>query len=327
MKARLHTLSLIAAAAAALAACGGGGDSDDSGAAAEPKKVAIQFAIHNGATPVKCGQQVTGVGTTSAAAEVRDLRFYVTNLALVNDKGEAVPVTLDANEWQLTQGDETVALIDLEDASGNCANATNTAATNAVVSGTVPAGNYVGLKASMGVPETLNHSAISGGTAPLDIAAMAWSWQSGRKFAKLELDPVGGLTRAPTSSDPHGSSGSTFNLHIGSTGCSARTNDDGTAILDADGNPTYSCTAPNVMDFSLAAFDADTQQVVLDLGQLLSGSDITHDGGGALGCMSGVTDPECPAVFEQLQINFGSGADGLPIDGGAAQAIFRTAAK
>ena len=53
----------------------------------------------------------------------------------------------------------------------------------------------------------------------------------------------------------------------------------------------------------------------------------TQDGGGAPGCMSGTTDPECPAIFNQLQINFGAGADGLPINGGAAQKIFRAAAK
>lgn len=322
-RARTRVFALTLTAAAAVAACGGGSDSSSD----QPQTVSVQFAVTNGSTPVKCGDTLTGLSTTQASAAVHDLRFYITNLALVNDQGVAVPVTLDANEWQLTRGGEAVSLIDLEDATGACDTATNTKETHAAITGTVPAGTYVGLKATMGVPDQLNHSAIAGGAAPLDIAAMAWSWQSGRKFAKLELDPVGGLTTAPSVSNPHGGTGSTFYLHIGSTGCAARTDANGAAVLDSAGNPTYSCAAPNLMDFSLAAFNPSSQQVVLDLGQLLSGSDITQDGGGAPGCMSGTTDPECPAIFNQLQINFGAGADGLPINGGAAQKIFRAAAK
>jgi hypothetical protein len=43
--------------------------------------------------------------------------------------------------------------------------------------------------------------------------------------------------------------------------------------------------------------------------------------------MSGATDPECPTMFSQLQVSFGSGSTGLPINGGAAQQIFKAAAK
>ena len=185
---KLAVASLIAAAV--LTACGGGSDGP-----LPDKLVAINFAALNGSTPVKCGTQLTGLGTTGVAADVKDLRFYITNLSLVNDKGVAVAVKLDANKWQLTQGTETVSLIDLEDATGACATAANTAETNAVVTGTVPGGTYVGLKATLGVPETMNHTAVAGGTPPLDSAALNWSWQSGRKFTKIELNPVGGLTK------------------------------------------------------------------------------------------------------------------------------------
>ena len=65
-----------------------------------------------------------------------------------------------------------------------------------MITGTVPAGTYVGLKASVGVPEVMNHSAAVGGVAPLDNTAILWSWQSGRKFTKIELNPVGGITQA-----------------------------------------------------------------------------------------------------------------------------------
>ena len=109
---RTRVFALALTAAAAVAACGGGSDSSSD----QPQSVSVQFAVTNGSTPVKCGDTLTGLGTTQASAAVHDLRFYITNLALVNDQGVAVPVTLDANEWQLTRGGETVSLIDLEDA-------------------------------------------------------------------------------------------------------------------------------------------------------------------------------------------------------------------
>ena len=64
----------------------------------------------------------------------------------------------------------------------------------------------------------------------------------------------------------------------------------------------------------------DTQKVALDIGRLFSTTDITKENGGAAGCMSGATDPECPTMFSQLQVSFGSGSTGLPIAGGAAPA-------
>ena len=324
------SLAISLMAAAVLSACGGGGSDDAVVVPAADKLVSINFAALNGVTPVKCGTVLSGMGSTGVAANVQDLRFYITKLALVNDKGVAVPVKLDSNVWQLTQGAETVSLIDLEDATGACATATNTAATNAVITGSVPAGTYVGLNATMGVPSTMNHSAITGGVAPLDIAATAWSWQSGRKFAKIELNPVGGIVKtvAATATTPAVTSTiNTFNFHQGSTGCAAKVDAAGVAVKDAAGNATYTCSNPNLMDFSLASFDATTQKVVLDVGQLFKTTDITQEKGGAAGCMSGATDPECPTMFTELQVSFGSGSTGLPISGGAAQKIFRAAAK
>jgi uncharacterized repeat protein (TIGR04052 family) len=284
------------------------------------KPVTITFAAVNGITPVACGTQLTGMGTTAVAADIKDFRFYITNLALVDDKGQTVPVKLDANTWQLTQNTESVSLIDLENNTGVCATANNTTATNNVITGTVPDRVYVGMKASMGVPETMNHSAITGGVAPLDIAATAWSWQSGRKFAKIELNPVGGIAKTNNTTI------ATFNFHLGSTGCTAKLAN-GIAVLDSAGNPVYTCTNPNVMDFSLASFDPTTQNVALDIGKLFSTSNLTQETGGAAGCMSGATDPECGVMFNELKINFGSGSNGLSINGGAGQTIFKAIAK
>jgi uncharacterized repeat protein (TIGR04052 family) len=323
-KFQFKVIAISAAVASVLAACGGGSSSEPD------KSVSISFAAVNGTTPVVCGTTLTGIGSTGVSASLTDLRFYLTNVSLINDKGVAVPVKLAANNWQLTKGSETVSLIDLENNTGGCADATHTADTNAVITGTVPAGTYVGLKATMGVPDAMNHSAITGGVAPLDIAATAWSWQSGRKFAKIEVNPVGGITKtvAATATTPAVvSTINTFNFHLGSTGCTAKLDATGAAVKDTLGNPAYVCTNPNLMDFTLTAFDSNTQKVALDVGQLFATTNVTQENGGAAGCMSGATDPECPTMFSQLQVSFGSGSTGTSIAAGVGQKIFKAMAK
>jgi uncharacterized repeat protein (TIGR04052 family) len=299
----LTRLSLLPAAAAALmSACGG---SDDG-----PRTVALDFAAYAGSTPVKCGTLATGLGSGNVDAQLKDFRFYVSNVKLVKADGTEAALTLGANDdWNLTSGNSAVTLVDLEDASGSCAG--GTAAMNATVKGTVPAGDYVGVKMTLGVPFELNHSDYAAATKPLDSQAMAWSWQSGRKFAKIEV------------TDPAGTAGTwtakTFNFHLGSTGCT--------------GNPasgqTVSCSTPNRMDFKLASFNPSTQKIAVDVKALVAGTNITVNQAGAAGCMSGGTDPECLHVFESLAIDWkadGTGT-GQPINGGAAQTLFKVVAK
>jgi len=287
-----------------LTACGGGSGSSADPAPTGPQNIAIEFAAKAGNVPVQCGSKIAGLGTGNIGAELRDLRFYVSNVALINDKGEAVPLTLQANDWQSKE----VALVDLEDATGTCAEA-GTASMNKQILGTVPGGTYKGVQMTIGVPSSVNHSDYAVATKPLDIQAMGWSWQAGRKFAKIEINPDGGVARpAPAAA------GKSFFVHLGSTGCA--------------GNPvtgeTVSCARPDRMDFKFDSFDATKQKVVLDIAQLFKGSDISKDEGGAVGCMSGATDPECPAIFNALKIDLASGQS---LSQGAGQAVFRTEAK
>ncbi|MCX9155325.1 metallo-mystery pair system four-Cys motif protein [Niveibacterium sp. 24ML] len=275
-----------------------------------PRAIDIEFAAVAGDLPVACGTAVAGLGSGGLAAQVKDFRFYITNVALLTADDREVPLTLSANDdWNLTAGADSVTLIDLEDASGACT--VGTAATNSRIKGTVPAGNYVGVKLTMGVPFALNHTDYATATKPLDIQGMAWSWQSGRKFAKVEI------------TDPAGVSGNwvakTFNFHLGSTGCT--------------GNPangeTVSCKAPNRMDFHFHQFDPATQKIAFDLKALVAGEDITVNAAGAPGCMSGGTDPECDTLFSAMKLDWkadGSGT-GLSIDGGHGQTLFKVIAK
>ncbi len=297
------TRVLALVAAAALAACGG----DDDG----PREVSLQFAAYSGGTAVACGTAVTALGSPATTAQIKDFRFYVSGVKLIRVDGSKAPLKLGANDdWNHTNAaGDAVTLIDLENGTGSCAG--GTAATNAVLKGTVPAGDYVGVEMQMAVPFSLNHSDYAAAPKPLDIQGMAWSWQSGRKFAKIEV------------TDPDGATGiwtdKTFNFHLGSTGCT--------------GNPatgaTVNCATPNRMAFHFHAFDPAAQKIAVDVQALLAGNDITRNQAGAVGCMSGGTDPECLKVFQALALDWkadGTGT-GLPLDEGHAQTLFKAIAK
>ena len=291
-----------------LSGCGGGGGNSGSNTSTpSTQKVSIEFAALAGTLPIKCGEKITNIGSTSATVELKDLRFYVSNVHLMNAADQEVPITLDSNEWQA----DGVTLVDLEDGTGLCKD--GTAATNLKVTGTVPTGTYTGVGYTVGVPAALSHSDVAAAKAPLDVQAMAWSWQSGRKFLKIEINPDAGVTTPATATTAESTS-STFNVHLGSTGC--------TGAFTNGAVPT--CLASNRMAFHSHNFDANTQKIGVDLQSLLATSNVTLDNGAAQGCMSGKADPECAAVFDKLKIDQASGE---PIDGGHDQGLFKVVSK
>jgi uncharacterized repeat protein (TIGR04052 family) len=313
IKMKINSFVLSLGLTAVLSACGGGGDSapvttptptptlvPTPTPTPAPQLIALNFVAKAGSESVKCGSEISALGLPTTAAQLKDLRFYVSQVVLLTADNKEVPLKLAKNDWQNDQ----VALIDLEDSTGSCAG--GTAAMNAQVVGEVPAGVYTGVKMTMGVPQALNHTDYATAAAPLNVQAMAWSWQSGRKFGKIEV------------TDPQGATGTwtakTFMVHLGATGCT--------------GNPvtgeTVSCTGNNRMNVQFNAFDSAKQQIVVDLKTLFAKSNITFNGGGPGGCMSGKTDPECPAIFDALKIDLNSG---LSIDGGQGQQLFRVEAK
>lgn len=50
-------------------------------------------------------------------------------------------------------------------------------------------------------------------------------------------------------------------------------------------------------------FDPAKQAVAINLATLLADVDLTRDEGGAVGCMSSPTDPECAPIFSALGLN------------------------
>ncbi len=294
------------ACAAALAGAAAGSASAHPGTGGDHQHVTLRFAAVNGAAPVSCGTPLTGLGTGGTTAVLTDLRFFVSNVRLTRANGTSVPLELTSRpRWAATDGGQRTTLIDLENGKGDCTEGDG--AVNAAVTGTVPAGRYTGVRYFIGVPFTMNHTDTVEAPAPMASAAMAWSWQAGRKFAKLEL------------SDPGGAAGTwssrTFFVHLGSSGCV--------------GNPatgaTTNCRSSNRASVRFARFDPPRQRIAVDVGALVAGNDITANRAGAPGCMSGGTDPECAGVFAALGIGWspdGSGS-GLPVAGQTAFRVLR----
>ena len=284
------SVAAVATIATLFTACG---SSTDTG----PQPVTIDFKGLVGNVPFSCADTAGyAIGTGTLPWIPKDFRFYVSNVRLVDAAGAEAPVTLDASVWQ----GYGVALLDFENGTGNCTG--GTVETNKSIQGTVAPGTYVGLKFDVGVPTASNHLNVEAANQPLSVSAMFWSWTSGYKFMKID----GNIQRPGATPVP------TFNFHLGSTGCTLATPGDFT---------TASCTTLNVPAASFAAFNPTTQAVALDLALLFAATNFdTADGGGAPGCMSGATDPECAPIFPKLGLPFGTTPAG-------SQASFRLVTK
>lgn len=274
----------LVASTLALAACS---TMNLQSSASSDQHVEISFVAVAGDKIVRCDQPIKGLGATWATAALRDLRFYISDVALIDEKGKAIPLKLESNNWQTSE----LALIDLADASGECA-AVSPEMNNRIV-GTLAKGDYRGIRFTVGVPHALNHSDYASAKPPLDVQTMAWAWQAGRKFMQVEINPQGGVARTTGQGAP----GRSFLFHLGATGCK--------------GNPvsgeTVQCDRPNRLQVSLDNFDPQRQQVTLDLMRLYAGINILKDQGGALGCMSAISDPECKPIFQSLGVDITTG--------------------
>ncbi len=258
--------------------------------------VAVRFAAQIGGQPFVCGQSYAGVGTTRSTITPSDFRLYVSEVALIDETGRAVPVTLTQDGvWQV--GD--IALLDFENGTGPCRNGTT--GMNTEVRGSVPAGRYVGLRFTLGVPFARNHGDPTVAPSPLNLTAMFWNWQGGYKFVKFDTASRGqpSTTSAP---DPRGGgNASGFSVHLGSTMCASPSRTQA---------PGAECANPNRVAVAFERFDVATQTVVADMGAVLAGANVDVNAPKTSpGCMSFPNDADCPPVM---------GALGLPYGGQAA---------
>jgi uncharacterized repeat protein (TIGR04052 family) len=199
-----------------------------------------------------------------------DLRFFVSDVVLIDTAGVEYPLLLTADgRWQRNG----VALIDLENGEGACSN--GSLETNARLSGSAETADYDAIRFTVGVPFEANHANPLLADAPLNDTAMHWHWRSGYKFM-----------RAGVATDSDG-----FWIHLGSTAC------EGT-VQNISG-----CRSPNRVAVELTGFSPTRNRINLDLAALFAGVDFSD--GVRSDCSSGPAESECAAPFEALGLPFG----------------------
>jgi uncharacterized repeat protein (TIGR04052 family) len=276
--------------------------------------VTIQFAGTVGDQPFDC-RDTYELGTTNTPVMATDFRLYVSEVALIDVNGNAVPLELQQDgRWQY----QNVALLDFEDRTGACANGT-TATRNTVV-GTVPAGDYRGLRFTLGVPFALNHEDATLAPSPLNLTALWWNWQGGYKFMRVDLehhamaadipqpDAKGVGHHQPGDHSGHGSQAAAgMAFHIGSTGCQ----------IEGGQQPT-SCSHPNRPEVIFDSFNPDQDVVLVDLAALLQDNNLMENAPDTpTGCMSSPGDGDCSGVMGNLGLPFGQAP-------ATEQTVFRT---
>jgi uncharacterized repeat protein (TIGR04052 family) len=263
---------------------GGPSQAQDAG-----RVVGLRFAAMVGATPLACGVEYQDIGTTKSVISIVDFRFYVSRLRLLRADGSEQPVSLTQDGlWQL----DDVALLDFENGTAGCANGTGQ--TRDVIEGQVPAGPYAGVRFDLGLPFDKNHREPTLQPSPLNLSRLFWSWNAGYKFLRMDIRSTG---------QPKG-----WMLHLGSTGCTPG---------ETPTTVPVSCARPNIVTVELPAFDLANDVVEIDLKTLLARSDVdSNTPKTAVGCMSGLSDPECGPLLAQFGL---MATDGQP----AAQTVFR----
>jgi uncharacterized repeat protein (TIGR04052 family) len=246
--------------------------------AAATQEVTLQFQARAGDRLLRCGTTYDNIGRTHASITLQDFRIYVSNVRLIARDGreQALALTPDG-AWQ----SDRVALLDFEDASGNC---NGNAPTNTSIHGRVPAGDYVGLAFDIGVPDDLDHQDTTIAAPPLNVSALTWPWRYGYKFTTIDF----GILNAPPA---RANAASGFSIHLGSVDC-------------GDGSPStppqVACATPNRPTYRFGHFNASRQVVVLDLAALVADTDVTVNAPDtAPGCMSG-DDADCTAIMSHF---------------------------
>lgn len=266
------------------------------------KSVSIDFSAKAGNQLISCTDDGTtantySLGSTNNSATIADFRFYVSDIYLHTVSGDKEKITLDKNDFQYDAEEGSLALLDFEDNTGTCINRGNTSEMNKSIKGKVKDQEYTKIEFTLGVPFKLNHIEPSAREANSDLKvlnhpSMAWNWQSGMKFTKMEVVPTSNTV-------------SRSNFHLGSTNCVYNN--------DQTQDKITTCAQPNRVKVILD-FNHETQNIVVNFNEILATTDISVDAGGAKGCMSSLADPECGEIFPKLALDTNA-QNGLCVNG------------
>lgn len=311
-------------------------------AQADSKEIAINFAAYVGEEEFVCGKSYQGVGTEESTITPTDFRFYVSNVALIDQEGNAVPLKLEQDgKWQY----QNTALLDFEDGTSACDNGTTEI--NTTVVGKIPQGDYQSLQFTLGVPQNLNHEDAAIAPSPLNLTSMWWNWQGGYKFLRVDLTTEAAIANVNNSSNSqsgqnhvqineqtthqnsrqadifkdaqssHSQSSSTQAAHqdMNSEDTSAHSpatiNSNAylihlgsTGCSNSAQSDLFACANANRAKVVLEDFDPEDNLVIADLGELLAQSNLTSNQANTPnGCMSSPEDSDCMPIMQNLNLS------------------------
>ncbi|WP_226991110.1 MbnP family copper-binding protein [Paraglaciecola psychrophila] len=191
----------------------------------------IQVEIWHNGSPLHCG----AFESHQQIWSIQQLAFFISNVKLSGEDTLQQP-QLSTTPWQT----DNVVLIqpNLGDCSSKLENHDNAASKELLASEALKSNHYlqftapVDLDASeqlsftLAVPFELNHQNPLLQASPLNIPNMFWSWRSGHKFFRLDMQ----------------SPDTNWVFHLGSVGCSAAT---------TMRSPQRDCVQPNRVTFHL----------------------------------------------------------------------------
>ncbi len=264
---------------------------------AKPRAFSLNFTPVAGALNVGCSDAIS-VG--SHTARLSDLRFYVSQLRLLDAKGKPVAATLDENDFQ----QNGVTLIDLSsNTEGACASdaiafGEGTARVHTALTGTTLVDEVVSVSFEIGIPQPIMRDIIASNTlegAPSPFNEMYWSWASGYRHFVFNFTIEQNAAR-----------GEGY-IHVGSRDCGAMGNK---ALSDRD-----TCGFINNPSVALSAFNLETNTVAVDLGRLLRDLPFSDM---QVGCHSSPMQPDCTPVFSAFGLSMDDGSADV-----AANEIFK----
>ncbi|GGJ26948.1 hypothetical protein GCM10008938_11330 [Deinococcus roseus] len=134
------------------------------GGMAQAATLNIQLSVNVGKTPLEFGQTQQNVAGNTYSLDL--LKFYLSEVALVQADGSELPLDgVRLLEFNKDTGTQNIEIFKSD----------------------VPAGTYKGVRFSVGIPRSLNHTDPTAQNDPLGVdSGMVWAWNPGYVFFKIE---------------------------------------------------------------------------------------------------------------------------------------------
>jgi uncharacterized repeat protein (TIGR04052 family) len=216
----------------------------------------IQVEIWHNGSPLDCG----AFESHQQVWSIQQLAFFISDVTLFGEDTLQQP-QLSTTPWQTDNvvliqpnlGDCTSKLESHDNAAPKESNASEALKTNHYIRFTAPVDRDASeqLSFTLAVPFELNHQNPLLQASPLNSPNMFWSWRSGHKFFRLDMQ------------SPNGS----WVFHLGSIGCSA---------ASTMRSPKSECVQPNRVSFNLEK-KYDGTKLVLHLDKLIANTSMRNN--------------------------------------------------